>query len=42
MMRLQDQPITKDLVAQHNLTEEEFQKILQNLGLEPHLAELEG
>jgi len=29
------QPITKDLVAQHNLTDEEYKKIVEILGREP-------
>ena len=33
-------PITKDLIAQHGLSEEEYQKILRNLGREPNLTEL--
>ena len=33
-------PITKDLIAQHNLTGEEYQKILDILGREPNLTEL--
>ena len=32
--------ITKDLIAQHNLTGEEYQKILAILGREPNLTEL--
>lgn len=32
--------ITKDLIAQHNLTGEEYQKIIQILGREPNLTEL--
>lgn len=30
MMRLQDQPITKDLIAQHGLTDEEYKKIVES------------
>ncbi len=33
-------PITKDLIAQHNLTGEEYQKITDILGREPNLTEL--
>ena len=33
-------PMTKDLIAQHNLTGEEYQKILDILGREPNLTEL--
>ena len=33
-------PITQDLIAQHNLTGEEYQKILNILGREPNLTEL--
>ena len=32
--------ITKDLIAQHNLTDEEYQKIVTILGREPNLTEL--
>lgn len=32
--------ITKDLIAQHNLTENEFKKIVEILGREPNLTEL--
>ncbi|MDX2252376.1 MAG: phosphoribosylformylglycinamidine synthase subunit PurL [Nitrospira sp.] len=32
--------ITKDLIAQHNLTGEEYQKIIEILGREPNLTEL--
>lgn len=39
-MTLRTQPITKDLIAQHNLTDEEYQKILGILGREPNLTEL--
>jgi phosphoribosylformylglycinamidine synthase II len=34
------QPVTKDLLAQHNLTEDEYKKILEILGREPNLTEL--
>ena len=33
-------PITKDLVAQHNLTDDECKKIVEILGQEPNLTEL--
>ena len=33
-MKLQIQPITKDLIAQHNLTDDEYQKIVEILGRE--------
>jgi phosphoribosylformylglycinamidine synthase subunit PurL len=32
--------ITKDLIAQHNLTADEYQKIVETLGREPNLTEL--
>src|SRR4026208_107131 len=32
--------ITKDLIAQHNLTDEEYQKIVKILGREPNITEL--
>src|SRR5881398_914402 len=32
--------ITKDLIAQHNLTDEEYKKIVEILGREPNLTEL--
>src|SRR6266581_7885538 len=32
--------VTKDLIAQHGLTEEEFQKIVAILGREPNMTEL--
>jgi phosphoribosylformylglycinamidine synthase II len=32
--------ITKDLIAQHNLTEDEYKKIIEILGREPNLTEL--
>ncbi|MBM4123966.1 MAG: phosphoribosylformylglycinamidine synthase subunit PurL, partial [Nitrospira sp.] len=34
------QPITKDLIAQHNLTDDEYKKIVEVLGREPNLTEL--
>ena len=37
---MHDKPITKDLIAQHGLTEEEYQKIETLLGREPSLTEL--
>ena len=39
-MESQSQPITKDLVTQHNLTDEEYKKIVEILGREPNLTEL--
>ncbi|MBS0154289.1 MAG: phosphoribosylformylglycinamidine synthase subunit PurL [Nitrospira sp.] len=33
-------PITKDLIAQHNLTSDEYQKIIAILGREPNITEL--
>lgn len=33
-------PVTKDLIAQHNLTGDEYQKIVEILGREPNLTEL--
>lgn len=33
-------PITKDLIAQHNLTGDEYQQIIDILGREPNLTEL--
>ena len=32
--------MTKDLIAQHNLTDEEYQKIVEILGREPNVTEL--
>ena len=32
--------ITKELIAQHNLTDDEFKKIVDILGREPNLTEL--
>ena len=32
--------MTKDLIAQHNLTDEEYKKIVEILGREPNLTEL--
>ena len=34
------QSITKDLIAQHGLTEEEYKKVVEILGREPYLTEL--
>ena len=34
------QPITKDLIAQHNLTDDEYKKIIEILGREPNITEL--
>src|SRR5438309_7862393 len=39
-MESQSQPITKDLVTQHNLTDEEYKKIVEILGREPSETEL--
>ncbi|WP_447972989.1 phosphoribosylformylglycinamidine synthase subunit PurL [Nitrospira sp. Kam-Ns4a] len=39
-MKLPDQPLTKDLIAQHNLTEDEYRRIVEILGREPNLTEL--
>jgi len=33
-------PITKDLIAQHNLTDDEYKKIVEILGRDPNLTEL--
>ena len=41
--RIQPHPsvaITQDLIAQHGLTEEEYQKIVTLLGREPNITEL--
>jgi phosphoribosylformylglycinamidine synthase len=40
MMQAGTPLITKDLIAQHNLTGEEYQKIIDILGREPNLTEL--
>src|SRR6266487_2290056 len=37
---MHDKPITKELSAQHGLTEEEYGKIVSILGREPNLTEL--
>ena len=34
------QSITKDLIAQHNLTDDEYKKIVGILGREPNITEL--
>ena len=39
-MKQSSQPITKDLLVQHKLTEEEYKKIVEILGREPNLTEL--
>jgi phosphoribosylformylglycinamidine synthase len=39
-MKASSQPITKDLIAQHGLSVEEYQKIVGFLGREPNLTEL--
>jgi hypothetical protein len=36
-MKVQDHPITPQLVVQHNLTEEEYKKIVEMLGRVPNL-----
>ncbi|MBX3306453.1 MAG: hypothetical protein KF751_10440, partial [Nitrospira sp.] len=33
-------PITQDLIAQHNLTSDEYKKITDILGREPNITEL--
>ena len=40
-MKLHEQPITKDLIAQHGLSDEEYQKIVEILGRGPDLTERE-
>lgn len=40
MTRTASTIVTKDLVAQHNLTDDEYKKILEILGREPNLTEL--
>jgi phosphoribosylformylglycinamidine synthase len=40
MMQTGTPLITKNLIAQHNLTGEEYQKIVDILGREPNLTEL--
>jgi len=37
-MKAETQPITKDLIAQHGLSDEEYQKIVEILGREPNLT----
>ncbi len=39
-MKSSHQPITKDLIAQHNLTDDEYKKIVEILGREPNPTEL--
>ncbi len=39
-MKASTVPITKDLVAQHNLTDDEYRKIVEILGREPNVTEL--
>jgi len=39
-MKRHEQPITQDLIAQHNLTDDEYKKIVEILGREPNLTEL--
>ncbi len=36
-----NQPITKDIIAQHGLSDEEYKKIVEILGREPNLTERE-
>jgi phosphoribosylformylglycinamidine synthase len=35
------QVITKDLIAQHNLTDDEYKKIVEILGREPNCIEMD-
>ncbi len=39
-MTAPSQPITKDLIAQHGLSDDEYKKIVEILGREPNLTEL--
>ena len=39
-MKIDAHIITKDLIAQHNLTDDEYKKIVEILGREPNLTEL--
>src|SRR5688572_30130203 len=39
-MKANEPIITKDLIAQHNLTDDEYKKIVEILGREPNLTEL--
>jgi phosphoribosylformylglycinamidine synthase II len=39
-MKSSEQIITKDLIAQHNLTDDEYKKIVEILGREPNITEL--
>lgn len=39
-MKSANDPITKNLIAQHNLTDDEYKKIVELLGREPNLTEL--
>lgn len=41
-MKSSDQPITKDLVAQHGLSEAEYKKILDIFRREPNLTKESG
>ena len=34
---MQTQPMTKDLIAQHNLTDNEYEKIVEISGCEPNV-----
>src|SRR5437899_13104340 len=39
-MKPNENLITKDLIAQHNLTDDEYKKIVEILGREPNITEL--
>lgn len=39
-MKLSSQVVTQDLIAQHNLTDDEYKRIVEILGREPNLTEL--
>ncbi len=39
-MKTEPQPITKEVIAQHGLADEEYKKIVETLGREPNLTEL--
>src|SRR2546426_8247945 len=39
-MSFRPHTVAKDLIAQHGLTEEEYQKVISLLGREPNLTEL--
>ena len=40
MMKAETSPVTRDLIAQHNLSDDEYRKIVEILGREPNLTEL--